>query len=163
MSPANTPPSLAIVRDFRSSPEKVWEAWTSGAALGRWMAPSKEFTIPTVEVDLRVGGRYRIVMRSPDGELHDVSGVYRSIEPYRRLEFTWAWKSTPERESLVAIELRPTRDGTQLTLTHAQFADEAARDRHREGWAGCLDQLGNFLAASSPLKPQHIAQGGVRP
>jgi len=57
MSPANQPPSLAIVREFRCSPQKVWEAWTSGAALGRWMAPSKEFTIPTVEVDLRVGGR----------------------------------------------------------------------------------------------------------
>ena len=162
MSAAIKPPSLAIVRDFKSSPEKVWEAWTSAAALGRWMAPSKAFTIPSAEVDLRVGGRYRIVMRSPDGETHDVSGVYRSIEPYRKLEFTWAWKSTPERESLVTVELRPTRAGTQLTLTHGQFADEAARDRHQEGWAGCLDQLGSFLAASSTVKSKPTTEG-VRP
>ena len=70
------------------------------------------------ETDARVGGRYRIVMRAPDGEEHDVErDVYREVVPNEKLVFTWAWQSTPERESLVTVELKPDGDGTLLTLT----------------------------------------------
>ncbi len=94
---------------------------------------------------MRVGGRYRIVMRSPDGEQHDVSGVYREVVPNEKLVFTWAWRSTPERESLVTVVLRSAGGGTELTLTHEQFFDEEARDKHRHGWDGCLARLANAL------------------
>ena len=83
------------------------------------------------ETDVRVGGRYRIIMRTSDGEEHDVSGVYREVVPNEKLVFTWAWRSTPERESLVTVALKSDGDGTLLTLTHEQFFDEPARDRHR--------------------------------
>ena len=66
------------------------------------------------EADVRVGGRYRILMRSPDGEHHDVGGVYREIEPNRKLVFSWGWKSTPERESRVTVELRAIDTGTEM-------------------------------------------------
>jgi uncharacterized protein YndB with AHSA1/START domain len=88
-------------------------------------------------------------MRDPDGDEHRVSGTYREIEPDRRLVFTWAWESTPERESLVTVELRPLASGTELVLTHERFADADTRDRHDEGWAGCLDALGRFLATAA--------------
>jgi uncharacterized protein YndB with AHSA1/START domain len=97
------------------------------------------------ESDAYVGGRYRIVVRSPGGEEHDVSGMFREVVPDRKLVFTWAWRSTPERESLVTVELKPDGDGTSLTLTHEQFFDEAARDRHRGGWAPILDRLAQEL------------------
>ena len=61
------------------------------------------------EADARVGGRYRIVMRTSDGEEHDVSGVYREVVPNEKLVFTWAWRSTPERESLVTVMLKRRR------------------------------------------------------
>jgi uncharacterized protein YndB with AHSA1/START domain len=61
--------------------------------------------------------------------------------PSRKLVYTWVWKSTPERESLVTVELRAKDGGTELTLTHAGFVDEAARERHEHGWSGCLDRL----------------------
>ena len=87
-------------------------------------------------------------MKSPDGEEHDVSGVYREVIPNERLVYTWAWKSTPERESLVTVELREKGDATELTLTHERFADSEARDRHQEGWTGCLDRLQRALASA---------------
>ncbi|WP_368855368.1 SRPBCC domain-containing protein, partial [Enterobacter hormaechei] len=59
-----------------------------------------------------------------------------------RLVFTWAWRSTPERESLVTVTLSPDGGGTLLTLTHAQFFDEEACDRHRRGWSEALDRMG---------------------
>ena len=139
-------PSLSIVRKLNASPERVWHACTDAQALKQWMAPSDAFTNLLTETDVRVGGRYHIIMKSPDGEEHDVSGVYREVVPNRKLVYTWAWKSTPERVSLVTIELRPAGTGTELTLKHEQFADELARDRHNEGWTGCLARLERLFA-----------------
>jgi uncharacterized protein YndB with AHSA1/START domain len=139
-------PSLTLTRKFKAAPDKVWRALTQPEALKQWMAPDDAFQIPVAETDLRVGGRYHIVMKSPNGEEHDVSGIYRAIDPNRKLVYTWAWKSTPERESLVTIELRAAGGGTELTLKHEQFADDEARDKHQQGWAGCLARLEKFVA-----------------
>ncbi len=70
-----------------------------------------------------------------------MSGVYREIVPSSRLVFSWAWQSTPERESQVTVDLKPDNDGTILTLTHEQFFSEKARDDHRGGWIMALDRL----------------------
>jgi uncharacterized protein YndB with AHSA1/START domain len=98
------------------------------------------------EADVRVGGRYRIVMQEPGGEQHRVGGTYREVVANERLVFSWAWESMPERESLVTVRLVASGGGTDLTLIHERFADEPARDRHREGWDGCLDRLERHLA-----------------
>lgn len=139
-------PSLSIVRKFDSSTAKVWRAITEPEMLKQWMAPSDAFTVPVAENELRVGGRYHIVMNSPDGQVHDVSGVYREIVPNRKLVYTWVWKTTPERESVVTIELKAAGNGTELTLRHEQFADEEARNHHEQGWNGCLARLEKAVA-----------------
>jgi len=100
-----------------------------------------------VESDARTGGRYRWLMQSPDGEQHDVSGVYREVVPNEKLVFTWAWKTMPERESLVTVTFRKDGDGTIMTLTHEQFFDEDARDRHQNGWNGAMEKLDRYLTA----------------
>jgi len=87
------------------------------------------------------GGLYRIVARSPDGDQQEVSGTFREVVPNEKLVFTWAWRSTPERESLVTVLLGADGGGTLLTLIHEQFFDEAARDRHEHGWNGSMDKL----------------------
>lgn len=140
-------PSLTIRRVYQATPDKVFRAWTDPALMKRWFAPSDAFVVPEVQVDLRVGGRYRIVMKSPDGETHRVGGVYREIRPPERLVFSWAWESAPERESLVTVELKGKGGQTELTLTHEQFADAEARDKHEQGWNGCLDRLPKAIAA----------------
>lgn len=141
-----TRPSLTLERRLKAPRERVWKAWTTGEALKRWFGPSDAMIISVADVDLRPGGRYRIVMQEPGGERHEVGGVYREIEPHSRLVFTWAWVSMPERESLVTVELRDAGGETDLTLTHAQFFDEAARDRHQHGWIGSFDRLARHLA-----------------
>jgi uncharacterized protein YndB with AHSA1/START domain len=98
------------------------------------------------ECDARSGGRYHWVMQAPNGEQHDVSGVYREVIPNEKLVFTWAWKSTPERESLVTLTFKPDGDGTLFTLTHEQFFDETARDNHNKGWTSAMDKLGGYLS-----------------
>ena len=139
-------PSLALVRKLDAAPGKVWRALTDPEMLKQWMAPDPATRCTVAEIDLRVGGRYRIVMSPAEGEDHDVRGAYREIVPNKRLVYTWAWKTTPERESLVTIELRAAGGGTELTLKHEQFADEQARDKHQHGWTACLGGLERFLA-----------------
>jgi len=97
------------------------------------------------ETDLRIGGRYRIVGHMAN-DIHEVGGVYREIVPDEKLVYTWAWKSTPERESLVTLQFKPDGAGTLLTLTHEQFFDDDARDRHQHGWSGALDKLEKLFA-----------------
>jgi len=143
---ATQKPSLSIVSKFKATPDKVWRAWTDPQAIKQWMAPSDAFSVLLAEADVRVGGRYHIVMKSPEGEEHDVSGTYREVVREKKLVYTWAWKSTPERESLVTVELRAAGSGTELTLKHEQFFDAEARDRHQHGWDGCIGRLQRLLA-----------------
>jgi len=138
-------PSLTLKRRLKASPEKVFSAWTDPKKLAQWFCPPTSDPV-LAESDVRVGGRYRIVVRErSNGEDHDVSGTFCEVVPNRKLVFTWAWRSTPERQSLVTVELAPTEDGTALTLTHEQFFDEAARDRHHGGWGRILDRLAEML------------------
>jgi uncharacterized protein YndB with AHSA1/START domain len=138
-------PSLTIKRRFKAPPAKVFAAWTDPEKMKRWMGPGA-MTGQLAECDARVGGHYRWVMKSPDGELFDVGGTYREIVPGEKLVFTWAWKSAPENESIVTVLLKPDGDGTLLTLTHEQFFDDASRDSHKNGWDGAFDKLEKFFA-----------------
>ena len=139
-------PSLTLRRHYPVAPEKVWRAWTEPQALKAWFGPDEIVSVPVAEVDLRVGGRFRVAMLAADGETHDVSGVYQELVPHRKLVFSWAWRSTPERESRVTVLIEPDGSGCELVLKHEQFFDEAAREGHTHGWTGALAKLGQRLS-----------------
>jgi uncharacterized protein YndB with AHSA1/START domain len=132
-------PSLTIKRRFNAAPAKVYEAWTDPKVIARWFGPEGVSRVEA-ETDLRVGGKYHITMHVP-GDQHDVLGVYREIVPNEKLVFSWAWKSTPERESLVTVTFKADGAGTIMTLLHEQFFDEDACNRHNQGWTGAIDKL----------------------
>lgn len=146
MATTTVKPSLTIKRRFKAPPEKVFNAWADPEKVKYWMGPG-EVKVLRTEGDARTGGRFRWVMRAPDGEDHDVSGTYREVIPNEKLVFTWAWKSTPERESLVTLTFKSDGGGTLMTLLHEQFFDETARDRHQHGWTNAMDKLGKFVEA----------------
>src|ERR1041385_1425981 len=99
-------PSLTLKRQLKAPPAKVFAAWTDPEKMKRWRGPG-EINAMRAESDPRVGGRYRFVMQAPNGEEYDVGGVYREVVTNEKLVFTWAWKSAPERESLVTLLLKP--------------------------------------------------------
>ena len=138
-------PSLTLKRRLNAPPEKVYAAWTKPEQIVRWFGPDAG-PVTHAETDVRVGGRYVVVFHTEDGEEHYVSGVYREVKPNEKLQFTWAWRSTPERESLVTILIKPDNGASILTLVHEQFFDEPARDRHEFGWTGSLNKLEKLFA-----------------
>lgn len=145
--------TLRLQRTFAAPRDQVFKAWTDPQALTRWFAPSDAFTTPIAEVDLKVGGRYRIQMKAPDGQFHTVAGVYREIVSPSKLVFTWAWEDggcgskvvMPNVETVVTVEFHQRGPATEMTLTHEYFPNAEERDRHGEGWTGCLSQLAKMF------------------
>jgi len=139
-------PSLVLKRRLKAPPEKVYKAWTHPDQMTLWWGNPHHSKKPIAKTDLRVGGRFHVQFWGQDDQHHSVSGVYREVVPNRKLVFSWAWQSTPERESQVTIDLNPVAEGTMLTLTHEQFYDQKACDDHRVGWERALDNLEKALA-----------------
>ena len=140
-------PSLTLTRRLKATTEKVYAAWADPEKLAQWFGPAEvKAGSVKAEMDVRVGGRYRISFEGDNGEYHEVGGVYRDVVPNERLVFSWAWHSTPERESLVTVQLKPDGAGTLLTFRHEQFVDQTARDNHERGWTELFEKLERYLA-----------------
>ena len=138
--------SLKLERFYPVTPDKVWRAWTDAQALGQWFRPDASFSIPVAETDVRVGGRFRVLMVDAKGEEFDLSGIYREVVRERKLVMTWGWRAKqPGHESLVTVTLRPLGQGTQLELRHEQYVDMDNQPTHEQGWNGALDKLGQHL------------------
>lgn len=138
--------SLNLRRFYPVAPEKVWRAWTDPQALGQWFRPNASFSVPVAEADVRVGGRFRVLMVDAKGEEFDLRGLYREVVPERKLVMTWGWREKqPGHESLVTVTFRPLNQGTQLELRHEQYVDIQNQPTHEQGWNGALDKLETHL------------------
>jgi uncharacterized protein YndB with AHSA1/START domain len=137
-------PSLTMTRRLKAPPASVFDAFTNPEKLAMWFGFG-EPKDKVIEIDAKVGGAYHFGFPSPTGDRNDVMGMFREVSPVDRLVFSWHWKSTPERESQVTVELAPDGEGTLLTLLHEHFYDEAACENHKMGWGHGLDQLQTFV------------------
>ena len=128
----------------------VWEAWTKPEHLKVWFVP-KPWSVSACEIDLRPGGMFRTVMRSPDGQELPNVGCYLEIVPLERLVFTSAllagYRPAPSSDMLftAVITMETQGTGTRYVAT-ALHRDESGRDKHEamgffEGWGKALDQL----------------------
>jgi uncharacterized protein YndB with AHSA1/START domain len=143
-----TKPSVTLQRRYAAPPAKVYAAWTKPDMIVGWFGPTdtQQETV-RAEMDVRTGGRFTIGFTHASGEYSRVSGVYKEVVPNEKLVFSWAWYTTPERESQVTVLTKADGDGTLLTLTHEHFVDQAAADGHKRGWAGTLEKLAAVLEA----------------
>ena len=134
---------LVLERTLPAPPDRVYRAWIDPEFVARWFSPG-EATVESATIDARVGGRFEIVMRGPDGATHSPRGQYEQLVPGEKLVFTWGWEHS-DLVSRVTVELKPADGGTHLTLTHEGFADADDRDGHEVGWHGCFAKLGAAL------------------
>jgi uncharacterized protein YndB with AHSA1/START domain len=138
---------LLISRTFDAPASLVFALWSDPQHLKRWMGP-KGFTCLEAALDFRVGGAYRILIKSAGRGENWFGGVYREIEPDKRLVFTFAWDNEGPSagiETLVTITFEERSGKTIQTFHQAQFRDAAARDRHVHGWHGTFEKEGIYL------------------
>jgi uncharacterized protein YndB with AHSA1/START domain len=132
-----------------ASRERLFGMLTEPGELARWWGPHG-FTTPEATVDLRVGGGYRFSMQPPDGETFHLAGEFLEVERPSRLVYTFRWEepSPDDRETVVTLRLEDLGDGTQVRLSHGEFATQERLDLHRAGWAESFEKLRACLAAS---------------
>lgn len=140
--------NLRIERTFQAPADKVFEAWTSEEVMRRWFHAEHDWETTEAQVDLRLGGAVRVVMRDPgkDAE-YGGSGTYTEIDPPTRLAFTWTWDSDG-RQTLIELDFLEADGATTVLLTHRNLADEESRRDHEDGWAKCLENLGLAVEGS---------------
>jgi uncharacterized protein YndB with AHSA1/START domain len=133
-----------IRRRLAVSPATVFAAFADATLVSRWLTPSREVVLDVVQLDFRIGGKYRFVYQVPGREPMVVSGEYRVIEPPSRIVFTWDIEPPDEHagvHSEVTVTLKPQGTGTFLLIRHAQLRAPGARERHAAGWTGAVDHL----------------------
>lgn len=144
---------LRLERTYEASAEEVFNAWTNPEVLRRWWRANPAWVTPVAEVDLRVGGRYRISMEDPQsGEKHTVSGEYSEVSRPRRLVYSWEWEQGGGRHghaSTVTVDFHAEGERTKVVLEHTGLESPESRDRHAQGWTAVLEMLqGHFVESA---------------
>jgi uncharacterized protein YndB with AHSA1/START domain len=138
---------VQLHRALSSPCSAVFSACVEPAELAKWWGP-RGFTAPSIEMDLRVGGAYRIAMQPPEGDLFYLSGEFREVEAPTRLVYTFRWEDPdPEdRETVVTVALGDRGPSTEFVLLQEGFATERRRALHENGWTESLDRLEQLLS-----------------
>jgi uncharacterized protein YndB with AHSA1/START domain len=139
--------TLQIERTFQAPAQAVFDAWTSAEVMRRWFHAEHHWETPSAEVDLRLGGNVRVVMRDPDNDTeYGGGGHYTVIDPPRRLVFTWTWDEDTDRETLIELEFEEADGATTVRLTHSNLRDQESLISHEDGWSKCFDNLERVLS-----------------
>ena len=139
--------TLRLERRFAAPREKVFRAWTQPEALKRWWCPDG-WMPAEIDVDLRVGGSYRIGMRPlAGGPPVYVCGQFVEVRPPERLLYTWRWDGAFDEmlETRVTVEFRDAGDATEIVLTHENFPDPQTWHQYRQGWIAACDRMERIL------------------
>ena len=139
---------VRIERTFDAPAEAVFDAWTSPEVMRRWYHAGPDWETPQAQVDLRVGGRWRVAMRKPDGSEAELSGEYTEIDRPHRLAMTCAFNDDPSKtEQLVELTFSESGGSTTVVLVNSRIPTDERRESQDYGWGLCLNNLGTILAA----------------
>jgi uncharacterized protein YndB with AHSA1/START domain len=141
---------LVVRRTIRVPAEALFRAWTEPEQLVKWWGPPPA-RCPQAEIDLRVGGKYRIANAFPDGTTLWIAGEFERISPPHELVFTWRVEGAPGQDERVIVRFEGKGNTTEVVVTHERIPTADARGRHEQGWNGCLDGLARY--APSALQP----------
>ena len=152
----NTEGELEITRGFDAPRSLVWRCWTEAELFKQWFGP-EGFTIPSCTIDLRVGGKFLLCMRSPEGQDMWLTGTYREIGPVERLVKTESMADAEGNvvdhgmpgmplENLITLKLEEEGESrTRMTLWHADLPEGDYRIHAGEGYRQAFEKLAAVL------------------
>jgi uncharacterized protein YndB with AHSA1/START domain len=135
-----------VTRQFKAPREQVFEAWTTREDVMRWYAHCDKMTMTSCDIDLRVGGKWRYVLKMNDnGSAHSFSGEYRVIDKPRRLVYTERYEQMANTDHTVSLIFTEHKGVTTLSI-HSLYPNKEMRDGHVQsgmeaGMRETLDQL----------------------
>ncbi|MFE1664586.1 SRPBCC domain-containing protein [Microbacterium sp. P02] len=148
----DTTKGFTLTRVLDTTPEEVWKAWTDADEAAQWWHP-RDLVTPreSVRIDARVGGEYAYTMvNETDGEEYPTGGVYREVEPLRRLVFTWGDPSAdPDDTPVVTVTIDDLGELTRLTFDLRGVDGVSGDDEFYDGWDSALDQLVEHLGQTA--------------
>jgi uncharacterized protein YndB with AHSA1/START domain len=145
--------TLVLKRLLNAPQERAFKAWTSPEHIQQWMRPEPGMEVPLATMDLRLGGKFRIQLKTAEGEYFTAVGVFKEVKEPELLVYTWDWEKDGSgtefgevegKPSLVRVEFLRRGEGTELVLTHSQFAAVETRDSHARGWGRIVDSFSMF-------------------
>jgi uncharacterized protein YndB with AHSA1/START domain len=137
---------VRIERTFAAPAQEVFDAWTSPEVMRRWFHCRPDWDTPVAEVDLRVGGEIRVVMRKPDRTELEAHGKFTVIDRPHRLVMTWTFDDDPTNEQLLELTFTESGGATTVVLINSRISTDERRDEQDEGWHRCLEELDRVLA-----------------
>lgn len=139
--------ALEVRRLIPASPSKVFDAWTDPDKLMKWWGP-KDIICVFAEIDLQVGGRYRIGNQLPDQSTIVIEGVFEEIERPEKLVYSWQTDVNPDSVEQVTVQFCPIgADDTEVIIRHERIRSTDIHDQHQKGWNECLSGLVKVLAS----------------
>jgi uncharacterized protein YndB with AHSA1/START domain len=138
---------VRIERTFDAPAEAVFDAWTSPEVMRRWFHPAPDWETPEAEVDLRVGGKVRVVMRRPDGTEAEAQGEYTLIDRPLRLDMTWTFDDDPSNRQLIELSFSESDGSTTVLMVNSGISTDDRREAQDWGWRGCFEELERALAS----------------
>lgn len=146
--------TLIVTRMLNAPQALVFKAWTAAEHIQQWMKPEPGMVVPRASMDVRVGGRFRIQMKTAEGEFVTAVGVFQEVKAPERLVYTWDWEKDGSGEefgevegktSLVTVEFLKRGERTEMVLIHSRLATVETRDNHARGWGRIVENLATFV------------------
>jgi uncharacterized protein YndB with AHSA1/START domain len=131
---------VVIKRVFNISLNVLWTIWTERQHITVWFGSDPNGTVLSTDVDLSVGGKYKISFQDSNGAVHTAFGEYLEIVEFVKLRYTWEWASEPGFVTEVTVEFRPQGEKTLLKFTHANLNPSSSHG-YLEGWNGTFDKI----------------------
>ncbi len=136
--------SLIVRRVIKAQPDRVFNAWTNASILQLWWGP-KGITCPEAEIDLEIGGVYKISNRLPDGSIVWIKGQFEEIIKNQKLVYSW-WSSEHQiQKERVTVWFKKDKHGTEVVVSHERIATQGSVEDHTHGWLGCLEGLVEYF------------------
>jgi uncharacterized protein YndB with AHSA1/START domain len=134
---------FTLTRSIAAEPQRVWDAFTNADEYAAWIWPVDWHT--ECSIDLRTGGEFRVASEQIG---LSIRGTYVEIDPITRLVMNWLPTGSTD-QTVLTISIEPSATGTELILTHENFADDKSRAEHETGWTDCLSRLPLYLGAAA--------------
>ncbi len=120
--------------------QEIWKAWTEPGLILQRIGSDPKGEGLKARMDVRTGGKYEISFRGSDGVEHSCFGMYTEVKEFRKLVFSWEWKSEPGVESFVTMDLTPEDDYTLMQFEHSHVGDHSIHN-YLTGWAMTFEKL----------------------